>query len=132
MSYKIVTNNPKVESQHKDVIFVNGSFEDVLLRVRDLVHSGHELINHPLGASIRMFYSPYRSIVIGEKIIGEKEKKINNIYAETIENSIENYRKHMEVRTPDTENKEDYALIDSQLLISALGEHERNLKAVGN
>ena len=123
MAYKIVTNNPKVESQYKDVIFVNGSFEDVLLRVRDLVHAGHELINHPLGASIRMFYSPYRSI-----IIGQKENKINDIYVETIENSIENYRKHMEVRESDLVNKEDYALIDSELLVSALGEHERNLE----
>ena len=128
MGYKIVTNNPKVESQYKDVIFVNGNFEDVLLRVRDLVHAGHELINHPLGASIRMFYSPYRSIIIGEKMIGQKEKNINNIYVETIENSIENYRKHMEGRIPDTKNNEDYSLIDSELLVSALGEHERNLE----
>ncbi len=127
MGYKIVTNNPEVENQYKDVIFVNGGFEDVLIKVRDLVHSGHELINHPLGASIRMFYSPYRSI-----IIGQKEENINDIYVETIENSIENYRKHMEGRIPDTKNNEDYSLIDSELLVSALGEHQRNLEVFGS
>lgn len=127
MSYRIVTNNPKVKQSYDDVVFINGSFEDVLIETRNLVHSGYELINHPLGASIRMLYSPYRSI-----IIGQKEERINDIYVETIENSIENYRKHMEVRTPDTENKEDYSLIDSELLISALGEHERNLEVIGN
>lgn len=127
MSYRIVTNNPKVKQSYDDVVFINGSFEDVLIETRNLVHSGYELINHPLGASIRMLYSPYRSI-----IIGQKEERINDIYVETIENSIENYRKHMEVRIPDTENKEDYSLIDSELLISALGEHERNLEVIGN
>lgn len=127
MSYKIVTNNPKVKDSYEDIIFVNGSYEDVLVETRNLVHSGYKLINHPLGASIRMFYSPYRSI-----IIGQKEENINDIYVETIENSIENYRKHMEVRKPDTENKEDYSLIDSELLISALGEHERNQEFISN
>lgn len=127
MSCKIVTNNPTVQKSYDDVIFIKGSFEDVLIKVRDLVHSGYELINHPLGASIRMFYSPYRSI-----IIGQKKEKINDIYVEIIENSIENYRKNMEVRDPDIENKEDYSLIDMELLISALGEYKRNLEVVSN
>lgn len=125
--YSIVTNNPQVKDKHRNIIFVEGSFEDVLIKTRDLVHSGHELINHPLGASIRMFYSPYRSI-----IIGKKEKNINPIYAETIENSIENYKKHMEVRSPDIENAKDYSLIDSELLISALEESKRNLEVFKN
>lgn len=127
MSYTIVTNNPIVKSSYDNIIFIEGSFEDVLIKVRDLVYSGHKLINHPLGASIRMFYSPYRSI-----IIGGKEKKTNHFYAETIENSIENYRKHMEARVPDVDNAEGYELIDSELLISALEEAERNLEFIAN
>lgn len=122
MDYQIVTNNFKVKDNYKDVLFIEGSFEDVLVKVRDLVHAGYELINHPLGASIRMLYSPYRSI-----IIGDKKEKINDIYVETIENSIENYRKHMELRKPDVVNGEDYSIIDSELLESALGEFKRNL-----
>lgn len=124
MNYMIITNNPIVEQSYSNVIFVKGSFENVLVKVRDLVHSGHELINHPLGASIRMFYSPYRSIIIGEK------GKTNKTYVEIIENSIENYRKHMKWRNPDMKNKEDYSLIDSELLISALEEWKRNLAMV--
>lgn len=120
MNYQIVTNNPTVKNIYKEVIFVEGDFEDVLFKVRDLVHTGFELINHPLGASIRMFFSPYRSI-----IVREKQEKINDVYVETIENSIENYKKHMSVRNPDTVNSEDYALIDAELLKSALDEYER-------
>ncbi|WP_313756010.1 GrdX family protein [Tissierella sp.] len=120
MNYQIVTNNPNVKDSYNQVVFVEGSFEDVLFKVRDLVHSGFELINHPLGASIRMFFSPYRSIIIGEKL-----QKINDIYIETIENSISNYKKHMKVRKPDIVNAEDYALIDSELLKSSLEEFKR-------
>ncbi len=120
INYQIVTNNPTVKNNYEEVIFIEGGFEDVLFKVRDLVHSGFELINHPLGASIRMFFSPYRSIIIGEKL-----QKINDIHVETIENSISNYKKHMKVRKPDIVNAEDYALIDIELLKSSLEEFER-------
>lgn len=127
MVYEIVTNNPKVKSTYSDVIFVEGGFEEVLIKARDFVHSGYKLINHPLGASLRILFSPYRSI-----IIGEKQKKAEDMDIEIIENSIENYRKHMEVRLPDIKNSEDYAFIDSELLKSSLDEHERNLLLKNN
>ena len=120
MKYEIVTNNPEVKAKYKEVLFIDGGFEDVLIRVRDLVHQGRELINHPLGASIRMIFSPYRSI-----IISAENTNTNNYHIEAIENSIENYKKHMEVRDPDIGNREDYALIDSELLKSALEEFKR-------
>lgn len=120
MRYQIVSNNPQVKSEYNEVLFIEGGFEDVLIKVRDLVHEGCELINHPLGASLRMFFSPYRSI-----IIGDNNKDTNNFHIKAIENSIENYKKHMEVRNPDIANSEDYALIDSELLKSALEEFKR-------
>lgn len=122
MVYQIVTNNPKVKSTYSEVIFVEGSFEDVLVKARDFVHLGYKLINHPIGASLRMLFSPYRSI-----IIGKKQQKADDIHIAIIENSIENYRKHMEVRMPDIKNSGDYAMIDSVLLKSSLDEYERNL-----
>lgn len=69
-----------------------------------------------------MFYSPYRSIIIGTK------NKIDSFHLETIESSILNYNKNMEVRKPDIQNKEDYAFIDSELLKSGLEEHLENEK----
>lgn len=67
-----------------------------------------------------MFFSPYRSI-----LVKEKTEKLDEIYVDTIENSIENYKKQMQSRKPDIKNSEDYALIDSELLKSALEEYER-------
>lgn len=118
--YQIVTNNPVVKENYDRVIFVDGSFQDVLLKARDLVHSGHQLINHPLGASIRMFFSPYRSILVSDK---PDNLDINHV--EIIENSIVSYNKQMEHRKPDEANRKDYAFIDGELLKSSLEEYKR-------
>ena len=67
MNYLIVSNNPLVRLDFENMIFVEGSYEDVLIKVRDLVYEGVELISHPLTASMRMLYSPYRSIILGNK-----------------------------------------------------------------
>lgn len=123
----VVTNNPLFfESEFRTFRTkrVDGSFEDVLLLVRDMVHQGYELISHPLGASIRMMYSPYRSI-----LVGEKTETLNSFFAEVIENSIEMYRKNTEHRIIDHKNEKDYALIDQHLLLEAVKEHE-SLKMV--
>lgn len=119
LSYKIITNNPSVKKDYDEVDFVEGSFEEVLLTVRNLVHSGYDLISHPLGASLRMFFSPYRSIIVGDEIL-----ETNEMHIQIIENSIENYKKHMKERKPDTANKDDYALIDAELLKSSMEEYK--------
>lgn len=119
-NHKIVTNNPSVKDKYRNIVYVNGSFKDVLLKTRDLVHQGSKLINHPLGASSRMFFSPYRSIIIQEKINGGDEYHIR-----LIENSIETYDKHIESRSPDLKNRDDYSFLDRELLDSALDELKR-------
>lgn len=113
----IVTNNPLAREEFEGVIFVQGSYREVLVSVRDLIHQGHELINHPLGASIRMIFSPYRSIIMGDKV-----EEGNEFYTQTIESAIENYDKLMTTRNVDFENSEDYARIDRELLLSAIEE----------
>ncbi len=106
-----------VKEDLDNIYFIKGTYEDVLVKVRDLLHDGYELISSPLGASIRMLYSPYRSV-----IVGEKKKAINDFHIEILENSISTYKKNMEVRNPDQKNADDYAMIDFKLLQSALQE----------
>lgn len=119
MSYSIITNNPLIAGNFENTVFVDTDFEGILIRIRDLVHTGHELISHPLGASIRMLYSPYRSILIGD--ITDKR---NADYLDAIENSIVNYKNTMGKRRPDTVNSQDYAKIDKELLASAIKEYK--------
>lgn len=120
MDIYILSNNPLVKELDYKIKFVEGDFIHVLTRARDLVHTGHSLISSPLAASIRMIYSPYRSIILSEN----KGQDID-LHVEIIENSIENYKKSMGVRQPDFKNKEDYALIDKKLILSAMEEHNR-------
>lgn len=115
MNCLIVTNNPRVSESFRNTLFVEGTFEDVLVKVRDLVHQGVELISHPIGASIRMLFSPYRSI-----IVGEKNNVINSSHIEIIESSIINYRNINEGRKTDIKNAEDYAFIDAELLKASI------------
>lgn len=119
MDYIIVSNNKKILDEFENAIGVQGQFIEVLYRVRDMVHSGYRLVSHPLGASIRIMYSPVRSILI-EKISGEVDESSLDI----IETSIEKYKTTMGKRNPDTKNLDDYILIDYDLCLSAIKENE--------
>lgn len=120
MKVVIITNNPIVAEKHEHVLFVNGSVEEILTKVRDFVHEGYELISHPLPASLRMMFSPYRSVILGRKL-----EKMDFFSAEIIEDSIIKFKNHMDFRKADIVNGDDYKTIDQLLLESAL--HEQKL-----
>lgn len=120
MKVVIITNNPIVAEKHEHVLFVNGSVEEILTKVRDFVHEGYELISHPLPASLRMMFSPYRSVILGRKL-----EKTDFFSAEIIEDSIIKFKNHMDFRKADIVNGDDYKTIDQLLLESAL--HEQKL-----
>jgi hypothetical protein len=116
--FVIVTNNPQVVEDLGKVELVDGSFEDVLIKVRDLVYQGHQLISHPIGASMRMLFSPYRSVIVGRERSEAKE-----VFALTIESSIDTFRRSTANRNVDYVNADDYARIDLELLKEAIKEH---------
>ena len=62
----IVTNNLKVRETFikYDVIWVEGSYRDVLVTVRDKVHQNYKLLTHPLSGSVKPNETPYKSIAI--------------------------------------------------------------------
>ena len=70
-----------------------------------------------MGDSIRMMYSPYRSIIVGNKL-----NETNEAHIEIIESSIYNYKNTMQRREPDKANSKDYAVIDLNILKSAFDE----------
>lgn len=120
MDYQIITNNPVVKNEFENVYFVDGDFQKVMVKVRDMVHQGYDLISHPLGASIRIAFSPFRSI-----IIGQRNNKINPIHVGIIENSIISLKNLTEGRVADRKNDDDYSLVDRELLISTLQSFEK-------
>jgi hypothetical protein len=123
MKYKILTNNPSVAAKHENVMYIDGTVEDVLVKTRNLVQIGESLVTHPLPASIRMMYTPYRSIVLGQTTGGSSDF----LQLEIAEESITKYRRIIEYRNVDIKNNKDYENLDLWLLESALHEINTNI-----
>jgi hypothetical protein len=119
MKYRILTNNPSVAAKYENVMYIEGTVDEVLVKTRNLIQSGESLVTHPLPASIRMMYTPYRSVVIGQA-----SGSSDFLQLEIVEESITKYRRIIEYRNVDIKNNKDYENLDLWLLESAL--HEMN------
>lgn len=113
-----VTNNPLMKDEPDITIeFVEGTFRDVLVRVRDMVYEGHELITHPLFASLGMMWSPFRTVIVGERRARSTEFELN-----TVEEAIASYDQVTQGRLRQPQHDDDYAWMDRDLYRSALEE----------
>jgi hypothetical protein len=117
----IITNNNTVFDKYKDkynINFVDGNFRDVLIKTRDKIHEGYELLTHPLSSSVKPNEAPYKSI-----IISEKNGSINYDSLMVIENSIityDNFNKDRKSFKFNEKIMEDFKLVDLTVLESAL------------
>ena len=119
----ILTNNPDVEESLKDknVLRIDGTYRDVLIRARDLVHQGHRLLTHPLMGSLKPNETPYRTIAVSSE-----KSALDTDSLLLIENAIETFDKFAQVTRPDrginTPERmlADFRMIDLSLIISAL------------
>jgi len=116
----IITNNDWVLKKYGDkfnIVYVDGTFKDVLITVRDKLHLGHELLTHPLGGSVKPSETPYKSILISDE---KNNINFNSVYM--IENAIITYDKFNKEKLKYLDEKriEDLKLIDLTVLESAL------------
>lgn len=114
----IITNNQYVADKFKDSFKVeyleDKEYLEILTYVRDKIHSGHELLTHPLSGSIKPNETPYKSIIVSGAI-NELDKSGLNI----IEESILTAKKFInDRRTPNwTESiLDDFRVIDLSLM----------------
>ncbi len=114
----VVTNNPLLKDE-ENVLFVEGTFKDVLVKVRDMVYSGNKLITHPLFASSRMNFSPFRTV-----LVGDKPDRVSPEECQIIEDSIILYDNLTARRRRQPEHDDDYADMDLRLYEAALEEIE--------
>lgn len=118
MNPVIITNNKIVLNESKlKCIAVDGDADEVLLKVRDFIHSGSVLLSYPLGGSIKMLHSPVLSVII-DKALGVED--LDSIDA--IETSILKLRTTMGERAFDYRNIDDYEIIDFDRLKAAMRE----------
>ena len=120
MKNTIVTNNEKTREKFDSVVFVDGGFKDVLLKARELTQKGYKLVTYPLPASIRMIYSPVRTIILSECDEGIDENSIV-----IMENSLMQYDTTMSRHSVDERNRADYEMLDYEHVVDALEEVKR-------
>ena len=105
----IITNNNLIPAPD---IFVEGDYYSVLLKARNLVYEGHELLIHPLFASIRMLLSPIKTLILSDT---KKSIKENENSLVIIGEAILKYKNLIKNRKTDFEHIDDYRIIDLQL-----------------
>ena len=121
----LVTNNPKALQVYKDnpdigVDFIEGGdYLAVLTRVRDLVYSGWHLLSHPQASNLKPNQSPYKTVLVSEKIQADEYEKD----VEYIEYALHNYEKLTRGMIPPAWREKvlpDFMTIDLDVVESAL------------
>lgn len=125
----LITNNPlakeyfsdkdNIELKEKvDLIFIDAfGYMDVLVKARDMIHRGYELVTHPLSGSIKPNETPYKSVAL------KKESGVAVDSREMIEQAILTYKKfEKDKAVPQWIDrvKEDFMVVDFDLIKNAL------------
>lgn len=119
MKYFLITNNPlardELQADH-ELVYVDGSFRDVLYAVRDKCHVGHILLSHPLSGSVKPNETLYKTVMLSKKA-GKTDLESVML----IEKAIETAEKFAAVRRNWREReKNDFQLVDLTLIQSAI------------
>lgn len=117
----LVTNNDRAvkkwESSVKEV-FMLDSYQEVLKKARDLIHTGHKLLTHPQASSLKPNQTPYRTILLyGGPWGGPGETSEEDVYL--IEKAIETFEKWNAIKkVPGYDEKiaNDYKTIDLSMI----------------
>ena len=117
----ILTNNPMVRDYFEElkfqVLFIDGSYKQVLDEIQKKVHLNYKLLTHPLSGSIKPNETPYKSVAIA------KSDKLDMLSLELISNAIDVFnRLWKDVKTPDWSDRilGDFKLIDFDLIKNAI------------
>lgn len=113
----LVTNNDRVYEKYKDTVKVlcMQSYEEVLVKVRDLVYDRHVLLTHPQASSLKPNQTPYRSVIVYPK---RKEDNTEDILL--IEKCLETYYQWQKIASTPKKYEErvaeDFKTIDLSVI----------------
>ena len=117
---KLITNNPRfLKEDFKDieVEYHEVEYLDILKKVRDYVHGNWEVVTHPLYGSVKPNETIYRSVVIRKNT--ELDVASINLISEAV-GTFEKFRKNKEVPHWTDRIKDDFSVIDHDLLSNAI------------
>ena len=118
---KIITNNPLVQVEYPELTeFHDTGVRDIMLKVRNYIHLGAELVSHPVTGSLPPGENPYKSIVIKEA--DENTGITTDFFSLTlIENAINQLPENPESNVMyDTGTLDDFQTIDIDLIKSCI------------
>ncbi len=118
----LITNNSLVKEKYGEeitTIFIdNLDYLKVLETARDKIHLGHELLTHPLSGSVKPNETPFKSVIVSEKI-----GAINFTSLSIIEESILTAKKFLDqkkIKDWPEEILKDFRVIDYSLITSGM------------
>ena len=117
---KLITNNPKfIEENLKDIEieYLDVSYIDILRKVRDYVHENWEIVTHPLYGSVKPNETNYRTIVMKEN--NSLDITSVNLISDAIL-TFKKFRNNREVPQWTDRVKDDFSVIDHDLIINAI------------
>ena len=117
---KLITNNPKfIEENLKDIEieYLDMSYIDILRKVRDYVHENWEIVTHPLYGSVKPNETIYRTIVIKEN--NSLDITSVNLISDAVL-TFKKFRNNREVPQWTDRVKDDFSVIDHDLIINAI------------
>ena len=108
----LITNNPRVYEKYRDNLRVlsEDSYEQVLIRTRDMVYDRHVLLTHPQASSLKPNQTPYRSVIVYPQGSNDNTDDIL-----LIEKCLETYRRWQEI-APTPEKYDDKVAYDFQTI----------------
>ena len=117
---KLITNNPKfIEENLKDIEieYLDVSYIDILRKVRDYVRENWEIVTHPLYGSVKPNETIYRTIVIKEN--NSLDITSVNLISDAVL-TFKKFRNNREVPQWTDRVKDDFSVIDHDLIINAI------------
>lgn len=113
----LITNNDKVYLKYKDKLqcIFTEKYEEVLIKVRDMVYDRHILLTHPQASSLKPNQTPYRSVVLYPQ---GNEDNMKDILL--IEKCLETFKQWQKISlTPENYSDkiaEDFKVIDLSII----------------
>lgn len=116
--YILLTNNPLVQARYPEATLLACDYLGVLVKVRDMIHQGHELLSHPLSGSVKPNETPYKSV-----LVSAESGLLHSPSLLIIEQAIgmtEHFQKNKQRRIHEDRLQDDYMQVDLSLIESAL------------
>ena len=116
--YTLITNNADLADHVTSAEVVDGTPLEVLLRVRNLVHTGSIILTHPLCGNLHPNHQPYRSVLLDVRQGAADLESLT-----LIESAIRVYEAVPCAAGVSESSLRDYAYIDSELMRESLEQY---------